>query len=131
MELRDKVVIVTGGASGIGAALARAFLAEGAAVIAADLHSDGVPNGCEGRACDVTSEAAVVQLVRETEARHGRVDVFCSNVQQVQDHLRSEIAKTERPAMPSPMPEPFSTKPAQGVLAAVESGEGASELVDS
>jgi integrase len=45
-------------------------------------------------------------------------------------HPRSEIAKTERPAMPSPMPEPFSTKSAQERLAAVESGEGASEVAD-
>lgn len=80
MEMNDKVIIITGGASGIGAALGRAFLAEGArAVIAADLRSDGAPAGCEARHCDVTQEADLMALVRETEARHGRVDVFCSN----------------------------------------------------
>ena len=80
MELKNRVVIVTGGASGIGAALARACLAEGAAaVVAADLRTDGVPAGCEVRQCDVASEAALAQLVRDAEARHGRVDIFCSN----------------------------------------------------
>lgn len=80
MELNDKVVIVTGGASGIGAALARAFVAEGAAaVVAADLRFEGAPDVCEARLCDVTREAEIEALVRGTEARHGRVDVFCSN----------------------------------------------------
>lgn len=80
MELKDKIIIITGGASGIGAALGRAFLAEGAsAVIAADLHVEGTPEGCEARRCDVTDEADIAALVRETEARYGRVDVFCSN----------------------------------------------------
>ncbi len=45
-------------------------------------------------------------------------------------HLRAEVAKTERPAMPAPMPEPFSTKSAHGVSAAVQSGEGDSEVAD-
>ena len=44
MEIKDKVVIVTGGASGIGAALGKAFLEAGAkAVVAVDLKTDGAP----------------------------------------------------------------------------------------
>jgi len=46
-------------------------------------------------------------------------------------HLRSEIAKTERPAMPATMPAHFSTKSAHGVSAAVESVEGTSQVADS
>lgn len=80
MEMKDRIVVVTGGTSGIGAALCRAFQREGAAaVIAADLRVDGAPQGTIARRCDVTHEEEVVALVREVESAHGRVDVFCSN----------------------------------------------------
>lgn len=85
MELRDKVVVITGGSGGIGRAMARAFLDEGAkAVMLADLDADAVRAaaralGCDGMACDVTDEAQIVALVRATEARHGPIDLFCSN----------------------------------------------------
>ncbi|MBX3706720.1 MAG: SDR family oxidoreductase [Pseudomonadales bacterium] len=85
MELRDKVVVITGGSGGIGRAMARAFLAEGArAVMLADLDPVAVATtarelGCDGMACDVTREADIVDLVRATEARHGPIDLFCSN----------------------------------------------------
>ena len=56
MELRDKVCVVTGGASGIGKALVERFKAEGArAVVAADL---GLSEAA-GIACDVSSEQQV------------------------------------------------------------------------
>jgi NAD(P)-dependent dehydrogenase (short-subunit alcohol dehydrogenase family) len=85
MQLRDRVAVITGGSGGIGRALGRAFLAEGArAVVLADLGEDAVNAaaaelGCEGVACDVTDESQVVALVRRTLDRHGRIDVFCSN----------------------------------------------------
>ncbi|MFO1269213.1 MAG: SDR family oxidoreductase [Rubrivivax sp.] len=80
MNIRDKVVVVTGGASGIGAALVRAFLAGGArAVVAADLKTAGAPAGSDARVCDVTQEAQIVALARALEAQYGRVDIFCSN----------------------------------------------------
>lgn len=85
MELRDRVVIITGGSGGIGKAMAEAFLAEGAkAIMLADLHADAVAAaaeeiGCDGMACDVTKEDQVAALVAATEAKHGAVDVFCSN----------------------------------------------------
>jgi NAD(P)-dependent dehydrogenase (short-subunit alcohol dehydrogenase family) len=85
MELRDKVAVITGGSGGIGQALARAFLAEGAAaVVLADLDADTVGAaardiGCEGQACDVTREADIQRLVADTLERHGRIDLFCSN----------------------------------------------------
>jgi len=76
MKLRDKVCVVTGGASGIGKALAARFTAEGArAVVAADLR---MPEGA-GIACDVSSETQVKDLVEAVIAKHGRIDLFCSN----------------------------------------------------
>ncbi|MFT5578835.1 MAG: NAD(P)-dependent dehydrogenase (short-subunit alcohol dehydrogenase family) [Paraglaciecola psychrophila] len=85
MELKDKVAIITGGSGGIGRAMAKAFLAEGAsAVVLVDLSAEAVAAaaaelGCEGEVCDVTDEQQVAALVRRTEDKHGRVDVFCSN----------------------------------------------------
>jgi NAD(P)-dependent dehydrogenase (short-subunit alcohol dehydrogenase family) len=85
MELTGRVCVVTGGSGGIGRAMAKAFLREGAkAVVLADLDADRVAAaagelGCEGQACDVTREADVQRLVTSTLARHGRIDLFCSN----------------------------------------------------
>ena len=80
MEPEDKVVIITGGCSGIGAALARRFVADGArAVVVADLDIAGAPDGTTGRRCDVAREDDVAALVAEVQRDHGRVDVFCSN----------------------------------------------------
>jgi NAD(P)-dependent dehydrogenase (short-subunit alcohol dehydrogenase family) len=85
MELNGKIAVITGGSGGIGRAMARAFLAEGAtAVMLADLDAATVARaaaeiGCDGMACDVTDEAQVVELVRQTEQRHGPIDLFCSN----------------------------------------------------
>lgn len=85
MQLTDAVTVITGGGSGIGAALARRFAAEGAAevvVVDRDLSAAasvadevaGVPE-----LVDVTDAAAVNGLVERTLARTGRIDLFCSN----------------------------------------------------
>ena len=85
MELKDKVVVITGGSGGIGRAMARAFLDEGAkGVMLADLDAAAVAKaaselGCDGMACDVTDEAQVIALVERTRQLHGPVDLFCSN----------------------------------------------------
>ena len=85
MELKDKVVVITGGSGGIGKAMAKAFLNEGAAgIMLADLDAAAVAQaaadiGCNGMACDVTDEAQVAALVAATEDQYGQVDVFCSN----------------------------------------------------
>lgn len=87
MEIRDKVVVVTGGASGIGAGLAQRFAREGAqGVVVADLNlerAQGVASAI-GRqalavACDVSREADIQALVRQARERFGRVDVYVSN----------------------------------------------------
>jgi NAD(P)-dependent dehydrogenase (short-subunit alcohol dehydrogenase family) len=85
MQVRDKIVIVTGGASGIGKALAERFHKEGAkALIVADLNGAGaeaVAKSVGGIAIqtDVTKEADVQKLVRTAEEKFGRIDLFCSN----------------------------------------------------
>lgn len=85
MELKGKVVVITGGSGGIGQAMARAFLAEGAkAVMLADLDEAKVRAaaaaiGCDGMACDVTDESQIQALVRTTVERYGPIDLFCSN----------------------------------------------------
>jgi NAD(P)-dependent dehydrogenase (short-subunit alcohol dehydrogenase family) len=72
--LDGKVAIVTGGAQGIGAAIAKGLEDAGATVVVADLHP---PHG--GIRADVASEEDVARMVEETVARHGRVDVLVNN----------------------------------------------------
>jgi NAD(P)-dependent dehydrogenase (short-subunit alcohol dehydrogenase family) len=85
VEIRDRVVVVTGGGRGIGAALCRRFQAGGArALVVADLDGDNaraVAAEVGGLAVptDVTSESAVQALVGRALEAHGRIDVYCSN----------------------------------------------------
>ena len=85
MELTDRVVVVTGGARGIGRALATRFASEGAkAVVVVDIDAEGARSaaadiGATAMRCDVAREDDVADLVNEIEAAHGRIDVFCSN----------------------------------------------------
>lgn len=73
MDVRDAVVIVTGAGSGIGAALADRFEAEGAAaVVRADIANTDT-------FLDVSDADAVRDLVDATVAEHGRLDLYCSN----------------------------------------------------
>lgn len=84
MNWQNKVTIVTGGASGIGAACCRNFAARGAKVVVADLNGDGARAVAEeigglGVACNVGDEAEVNALVRAAEERFGPVEVMFSN----------------------------------------------------
>jgi NAD(P)-dependent dehydrogenase (short-subunit alcohol dehydrogenase family) len=85
MNVRDKVVVITGAATGIGEGLARRFLAEGAqAIVVADIDGAGAEKvaadiGGVAMRVDVGKEADIRKLVEETTARFGRIDLFCSN----------------------------------------------------
>jgi NAD(P)-dependent dehydrogenase (short-subunit alcohol dehydrogenase family) len=87
MEMRSTVALVTGGASGIGKALATRFLAEGAAgVTIVDLDPEQVASvaadlgeRCLGVSGDVSQEAAVRAAVDATEERFGPLELFCAN----------------------------------------------------
>jgi NAD(P)-dependent dehydrogenase (short-subunit alcohol dehydrogenase family) len=83
--LADKVVIVTGGGNGIGAAMCRRFAGEGAkAVVAADIDgaaAERVASEVGGLfvRTDVTRQSDLQRLVDEVISRHGAIDLFCSN----------------------------------------------------
>jgi NAD(P)-dependent dehydrogenase (short-subunit alcohol dehydrogenase family) len=73
-SLEGKVAVVTGGAQGIGAAIARGLEAEGAEVVVADLEP---PEG--GIQADVSSEEDVERMVAEALERNGRIDILVNS----------------------------------------------------
>jgi NAD(P)-dependent dehydrogenase (short-subunit alcohol dehydrogenase family) len=85
MKAAGEVVVVTGGASGIGQALAERFQRDGAkTVVVADLdlaRAEAVAKSIGGAAigCDVSKESDVADLVDESERRFGPIGLFCSN----------------------------------------------------
>jgi NAD(P)-dependent dehydrogenase (short-subunit alcohol dehydrogenase family) len=84
MKLEGKHVVVTGGANGIGAAMARRFADEGARVVVADLEEArlmvvAAETGGLGVPTDVRHEHAIASLVTAAEAHFGPIDLFCSN----------------------------------------------------
>jgi NAD(P)-dependent dehydrogenase (short-subunit alcohol dehydrogenase family) len=85
-QLAGKVAVVTGGMSGIGAAVAARFAAEGAAVVAADISATAtaLPEGPAAWAIaplrvDVSDPASVAAMARAVLERHGRVDVLVNS----------------------------------------------------
>ena len=89
MKLQDKVAVITGGASGIGAATARLFVQEGAKVVLVDLNEEkGKAFEAELKAqnaealfvkANITSEEEVQNIFKETIAAFGKVDVVFNN----------------------------------------------------
>jgi NAD(P)-dependent dehydrogenase (short-subunit alcohol dehydrogenase family) len=85
-RLHDKVIIITGAASGLGEASARRMIAEGARVLMADVAVDSgerlaveLGDRAAFLRCDVTSEQDVARLVDEAVSRHGQLDCMFNN----------------------------------------------------
>jgi 2-hydroxycyclohexanecarboxyl-CoA dehydrogenase len=76
--LKDKVVIVTGGAGGIGAAVCARFVEEGAKVAVFDLNAGAAAHG-RAYAVDIADQARVVAAVEKVERELGPVDVLVNN----------------------------------------------------
>jgi NAD(P)-dependent dehydrogenase (short-subunit alcohol dehydrogenase family) len=84
MDVKGKVAVVTGGASGIGLALCTRFAREGAHVVLSDLRQEAcereaAPIGAFPVAADVGREEDIEHLVAATIDRFGRIDLFVSN----------------------------------------------------
>ena len=89
MRLRNKVAVVTGGASGIGKAIAAAYVQEGARVVLVDIDERKGKDaaaviGAQGESvclrADVTDSASVNQMAQEVDRRFGRIDILVNNV---------------------------------------------------
>jgi len=83
-RVAGKVVLLTGGAMGLGRAAAKALLAEGATVIITDVNepagaATAAELGCEFLPQDVTDWARWQAIITEVEASHGRLDVLVNN----------------------------------------------------
>ncbi|HEY4299791.1 MAG TPA: SDR family oxidoreductase [Candidatus Didemnitutus sp.] len=89
LELENKVVVVTGGARGIGEATVRSFAAEGSVVAVLDRHSDQARQladelvragrRVEAHACELTDETAVRATIGRILQSHGHLDVVVNN----------------------------------------------------
>jgi len=87
LKAAGKCVVVTGGASGIGRALAERFAAEGArGVVVADINAEWAKKVAErigarglGVGCDVSDPDAMNRLVSTAQGSFGPIDIFCSN----------------------------------------------------
>jgi NAD(P)-dependent dehydrogenase (short-subunit alcohol dehydrogenase family) len=85
MKLKDRIVVITGAAGGIGRALAHRFAAEGARlIVSADRDGTGAARTAQEVAgvaftVDVAHEAEIKALIETVEREHGPIDLFCSN----------------------------------------------------
>ena len=97
MDLARKIAVVTGGAQGIGRAIAEALIAEHADVVILDLNPDAVSKtadqiGAHGAACDVTQPSAIQQAIADITHDFGNIDIWVSNAGVISadpDHVAS------------------------------------------
>jgi NAD(P)-dependent dehydrogenase (short-subunit alcohol dehydrogenase family) len=85
MEIKDKIIVITGGASGIGKAMAQRFTRDGAKqIVVADRDAEGLEAvaaeiGARAIPTDVSDEQAVINLIKTTEDDYGQIDLLCNN----------------------------------------------------
>ncbi|AUD05434.1 SDR family oxidoreductase [Spirosoma horti] len=102
MRFQDKVAIVTGGASGIGLAIAKRLASEGARLVLADLNEDNLNKALPdvkaagapdvwGSVCNVAIEAQVEATVQGALTRFGRLDVIVNNAGLMQFKALEEL----------------------------------------
>lgn len=101
MRLKDKVAIVTGGASGIGKAVVKLYAEEGAKVVIADFSERGKELSDELNAAnyetlfvktDVTNEEDVKHVVAETVKKYGTLDIMYANAGIADDSIATELS---------------------------------------
>lgn len=83
-RLSGKIAVITGGASGIGASMAKLFTEQGATVIAADVNEKALAeiskeNGIDGLKLDITSETGWEDFIKQVKDKHGRIDILINN----------------------------------------------------
>ena len=99
IDYNNTIALVTGAASGIGAALAQALAARGAQVLCADINAEGlektvhlIGNGEKAMACYLSNPNAAEQLIQDVFRQTGRLDLVCSNAG---IGYASKLAKTD------------------------------------
>lgn len=109
MRMQDRVVLITGGAAGIGKATAERFAAEGAKVAICDLNAEAGEQTARELGPDasyhtvnVVDRAAVDGWVAAVMAKHGRIDVLINNAGIVRDH---QLVRIKAGEPPQPMSE--------------------------
>ncbi|MFD2585918.1 3-oxoacyl-ACP reductase FabG [Croceitalea marina] len=104
MRLRDKIAVVTGGARGIGQAIAELFAKEGAVVIIVDLLPQGeevatainnTGGKAEFHAVSVTDKKAVTQLFADVHTKHGKLDILINNAGITRDRTLEKMSEEE------------------------------------
>lgn len=105
METKNKTALVTGAASGMGAAAARMFAQAGYSVMLADMNGTAVEAAVQGLAasgyeadytvCDVTDEAQVKAMVEKTVARFGKLDAAYNNAGIMPARVETADTETE------------------------------------
>ena len=85
MEIKNKRVVITGAASGIGYALCEEFHAKGAqSIVCVDMNEDGAKEIAEkingiAVSADVSNEQDIINVIEKANEYSGGIDIFCSN----------------------------------------------------
>ena len=100
--LKDKIAVVTGGAQGLGLAMAREFVAAGAKVVICDLDgarakeaAEGLEGDAIGLACDVVDATQVQAVIDAAVEAWGRIDVFVNNAGITRDATMRKMSEDD------------------------------------